>query len=125
MGKRLTCQRCAVSNVYDVPLSEITAPQRDVKCLACGHKFVYGFAPEYVTEAASEFVESNVSDGSFDGAAEAALARERLVRHVVRHAEYADRDRDVLLLHLLGVVDHLADELAAIKRAIDVLTKRK
>lgn len=124
MGKRLTCTRCGADNEYDVPVHEITAPLREVQCRGCGHRFAYGFALEYVTEAEVEPRESRAPDDSFDGAAEAVNARERLVKYVARYAEYADRDRDVLLLHLLDMADHLDHELAAIKRALDVLIKR-
>jgi hypothetical protein len=100
------------------------APQREVRCRPCGHRFVYGYAPEYVTEAERPSEESHASDGIYDGAAEAVLARDRLARHVAKHREYADRDRDVLLLHLLDMADHLDGELAAIKRSLDVVAKR-
>jgi len=43
---------------------------------------------------------------------------------VTRYTAYHDRDRDILLLHLLDMADRLDDELATIKRTLDVLTKR-
>ena len=42
----------------------------------------------------------------------------------MQHRDYHDRDRDVLLLHLLDMADHLDHELATIKRTLDVLVKR-
>jgi hypothetical protein len=77
-----------------------------------------------VTEAEPEPHESRAADDPFDGAAEAVKARDRLVKYVARYPEYADRDRDVLLLYLLDMTDHVDHELAGIKRAIDVLIKR-
>ena len=106
-------------------MNEAMAPQREVRCRPCGQLFIYGFAPEYVTEAdrAPEDLRSAV-DTSYDHAAEVVMARDRLARHVMQHREYADRDRDVLLLQLLDMVDHVDDDLASIKRAIDVIGKR-
>lgn len=37
---------------------------------------------------------------------------------------YADRDRDVLLLHLADMADHLDQELAVIKHVLDAIVKR-
>lgn len=56
--------------------------------------------------------------------AEASIAKERLMRHVMQYRDYHDRDRDVLLLHLLDMGDRLDHELVAIKRMLDVLVKR-
>lgn len=124
MGKRLTCPRCGVSNEYDVPVNEVTATLRQIPCRGCGHRFNYGFKPEYVTEAEPEIREERTPAEPYDSAAEAETARERLTWHVVQYRDYHDRDRDVLLLHLLSMVDHLDHELGAIKRVLDVLTKR-
>ena len=77
----------------------------------------------YVTEA-EEPRDQRTPNEPYDSATEAVLARDRLARHVVRFTEYHDRDRDILLLHLLDVADHLGEELSAIKRMIDVLVKR-
>ena len=52
------------------------------------------------------------------------MARERLARYVARYPEYADRDRDLLLLYLLDAVDHVDHEIAAVKRTLDVVVKR-
>ena len=52
------------------------------------------------------------------------LKKAGLTRHVMQHRDYHDRDRDVLLLHLLDMADHLDHELATIKRTLDVLVKR-
>jgi hypothetical protein len=121
--KRLPCTRCHAANDYDVPANEAMAPQRDVKCRACGHHFVYGFAPELVTE-----VERPPRDvetpPDLDLAAETTRARERLERHIERYPEYVDRDRDILLLHQIDQADHLANELAALRRTLDVIAKR-
>lgn len=123
MAKRLTCPRCAASAEYDVPPNEAMAPQRAVKCRPCGHRFIYGFAPEYVTEADREPEESR-TPAAYDLAAEIVIAREHLTRHVMQDLHYADRDRDVLLLHLVDMADHLDQELAAVKRVLDVIVKR-
>src|SRR5690242_14566656 len=109
MGKRLTCPRCGASAEYDVPMAEAMAPQREVKCRPCGHRFVYGFAAEYVTEAEREPEEPTRAAAAYDDALEVTLARDRLVRHVMQHREYADRDRDVLLLHLLDLADQIGE----------------
>lgn len=125
MGKRLSCPRCGASAEYDVPAAEAMAPQREVRCRPCGHRFVYGFAAEYVTETERAPEEAFATrSASYDSSAEVAISRERLSRHVMQHREYADRDRDVLLLHLLDMADHLGGELSAIKRILDVLAKR-
>lgn len=42
----------------------------------------------------------------------------------MQHRDYHDRDRDVLLLHLIDMADHLDHELSTIKRTLDVLVKR-
>jgi predicted Zn finger-like uncharacterized protein len=123
MGKRLSCPSCHASADYDVPMNEAMATQREVKCRSCGHRFVYGFAAEYVTEAEREPAEPHTSL-VYDSAAEALIARDRLARHVMSNPQYADRDRDVLLLHLIDRADHIDAELSAIKRVIDVLAKR-
>ena len=122
MGKRLTCPRCGAASEYDVPSREVTASLQKVPCRACGHRFDYGYRPEYVTEA--EPAHERSAAEPYDSSIEFADARERLGRHVMEHRQYHDRDRDVLLLHLLDVADHLGDELAAIKRVLDVLAKR-
>jgi hypothetical protein len=124
MGKRLTCPRCGASNKCDVPANGVTATLRPVPCRACGHRFNYGFKPEYVTEAEPEPHQERSPEEPYDSSVEAVIAKERLTRHVMQHREYHDRDRDVLLLHLLDMADHLDNELAAIKRVLDVLTKR-
>ena len=124
MGKRLTCSRCGVSNEYGVPANEVTATLRQVACRACGHRFDYGFKPEYVTEAEPAPREDRPANEPYDSAVEPTIARERLTRYVMQHREYHDRDRDVLLLHLLDMTDHLDHELAAIKRVLDVFVKR-
>lgn len=124
MGKRLTCPLCGVENEHDVPLREAMAPQREVACRACGRRFVYGFAPEYVTEREPIPQEMRSPDAPYDGALEVGMARDRLTRHVMRHREYHDRDRDILLLHLLDMIDHLDEALSGIKRVVDVIAKR-
>jgi uncharacterized Zn finger protein (UPF0148 family) len=124
MGKRLTCPRCNVGNEYTVPLLEKSAPLRDVRCRACGHRFSYGFSPEYVTEADVEPQERRSPDEPYDAATETVAARERLSRHVVRYPEYHDRDRDLLLLHLLDMGDRIDNELSSIKRMLEVIVKR-
>ena len=124
MGKRLTCPRCGASNEYEVPANEVTAALRQVPCRGCGHRFNYGFKPEYVTEAEAPSCEERRADEPYDSAVEVMNARARLERHVMQHRDYHDRDRDVLLLRLVDMSDHLDTELAAIKRAIDVFTKR-
>lgn len=123
-GKRLTCPRCGSSNEYDVPANEVTATLRPIPCRACGHRFDYGFRPEYVTEAEPEPREERSPHEPYDSAVEALHAKERLTRHVMQYRDYHDRDRDVLLLSLIDMIDHLDHELAAIKRTLDVLTKR-
>ena len=124
MGKRLTCPRCGVGNEYDVPANEVTASLQQIPCRACGHRFGYGFKPEYVTEAEAEPREERSPHAPYDSSVEALIAKERLTRHVMQHRDYHDRDRDVLLLHLLDMAAHLDDDLATIKRTLDVLTKR-
>jgi DNA-directed RNA polymerase subunit RPC12/RpoP len=121
--KRLTCSRCHAANDYDVPTNEAMAPQRDVKCRGCGHHFIYGFAPELVTEAErpARDLEAPID---LDLAAEAVRARERLERHLARHPEYADRDRDILLLYQIDQVDQLSRDLTALRRTLDVIAKR-
>ena len=123
VGKRLTCPRCTASNDYEVPANEVTATLRQVACRACGHRFGYGFKPEYVTETEPEPRERSHAE-PYDSSLEVANAKERLKRHVMQHREYHDRDRDVLLLHLIDMTYHLEQELAAIKRALDVIIKR-
>ncbi len=126
MGKRLTCPRCQAVNEYDVPPIEATVPLREVRCRPCGHRFNYGFAPEYVTAPDPELTELGAAQpaNDLDIGAEVSFSRDRLARHVARHAEYHDRDRDILLLHLVDMADHLDHELSSIKRAIDVISKR-
>jgi hypothetical protein len=80
--------------------------------------------PEYVTEADSELPERRGPGEPFDSAAETVVARERLTQHVTRHTEYHDRDRDILLLHLLDMADRLDHELSSVKRVLDVIVKR-
>ena len=123
MGKRLTCPRCGVANEYDVPANEVTATLRQVACRACGHRFGYGFKPEYVTEAEPEIRERSPAE-PYDSSVEGVNAKARLERHVMQHREYHDRDRDVLLLHLIDMTYHLDHELGSIKRILDVLVKR-
>lgn len=123
MGKRLTCPRCGVGNEYDVPPNEVTATLRQVACRACGHRFGYGFKAEYVTEAEPEPRERSQPE-PYDSSTEVASAKERLERHVMQHREYHDRDRDVLLLHLIDMTYHLDQALGGVKRALDVLIKR-
>jgi hypothetical protein len=127
MGKQLTCPRCRAVNAYDVPVLESSAPLRKVPCRSCGHRFDYGFRAEYVTEpeaALSELGSQRTSDGPLDLATEVAVARERLAQHVIRHVDYHDRDRDVLLLYVADMADRLDNELATIKRTLDVIVKR-
>ena len=124
MGKRLTCPRCGVGNEYDVPANEVAATLRQIPCRGCGHRFDYGFKPEYVTEAEPAPQEERSAHEPYDSSVEPTIARERLTRYVMQHREYHDRDRDVLLLHLLDMADHLDHELTTIKRTIDVLVKR-
>jgi len=107
-----------------VPSNEVTAPLREVKCRSCGHGFSYGFAPEYVIEAELDPHTRPDPDAPIDRATDTAAARDRLSRHVVRYPEYADRDRDVLLLYQLDLADHFEDELKAIRRVLDVIVKR-
>ena len=118
------CPRCAVSNEYEVPANEVTATLQQIPCRACGHRFDYGFKPEYVTEAEADLREDRSHDELYDSSVEAVIAKERLTRHVMQHREYHDRDRDVLLLHLLDMADHLDHELSSIKRVLNVLVKR-
>ena len=127
MGKQLTCPRCRAANEYDVPTIEATAPLREVRCRACGHRFAYGFRPEYVTNPEPELSElgaPRATEAPYDAATEIVNARDRLASHVARHAEYHDRDRDVLLLYLIDMADRLDHELASIKRMLDVIIKR-
>ena len=124
MGKRLTCPRCAVAREYDVPTNEVTATLRQVPCRACGNRFDYGFKPEYVTEVEPPPREERRADDPYDSSVEVVNARESLERHVMQHRDYHDRDRDVLLLHLIGMLDHLDHEIAALKRVLDVVVKR-
>jgi len=125
VDKRLTCPRCGASNEYEVPANEVTATLRKVPCRACGHRFGYGFKPEYVTEAEPEPREERRANEPYDSSVEVVIAKERLERHVMQHRDYHDRDRDVLLLHLVDMAAHLDHELASIKRAIDVFAKRR
>lgn len=122
MGKRLTCTRCGVENEYDVPPNESLATLREVRCRACGHRFTYGFRPEYVTEP--EPREPSAPAEPYDARIETDAARERLTQHVTRHTTYHDRDRDILLLHLLDMADRLDGEIASVKRMLDVFVKR-
>lgn len=125
MGKRLTCPRCGITHEYDVPANEVTAMLREVLCRGCGHRFNYGFKPEYVTEAEPTMPREERSPiEPYDSSVEAVIARECLTRHVMQHRDYHDRDRDVLLLYLLDMTDHLDQELTGIKRVLDVLAKR-
>lgn len=124
MGKRLTCPRCDVTNECDVPLNEVITPQRLVPCRGCGHRFSYGFKPEYVTEAERELHKDRPPAVAYDSAVEVTRAKERLERHVMQHRDYHDRDRDVLLLHLIDMAEHLDQGLSAIKRVVDVLSVR-
>jgi len=121
MGKRLKCPRCTTANDYDVPAQEMTASHREVRCRACGHRFGYGFRPEYVTEDQNK--ERRVTE-PFDDVAQFAAARERLTQYVGRYPEYHDRDRDILLLHLLNMGERLDEELAGIRRTLNVLATR-
>jgi len=103
----------------------VTATLREVSCRACGHRFNYGFKPEYVTEAdPADPREERSPIEPYDSSVETVIARERLTKHVMQHRDYHDRDRDVLLLYLLDMTDHLDTELAAIKRVLDVVAKR-
>ncbi len=122
MGKRLSCTRCGIDNEYDVPANESLATLREVRCRACGHRFTYGFRPEYVTEP--EPHEFRAPEEPFDSGIETDAARARLAQHVTRHTEYHDRDRDILLLHLLDMADRLDGEIASVKRMLDVFSKR-
>lgn len=126
MSKRLTCQHCGAASEYDVPANEVTAPHQEIRCRACGRRFAYGFKPEYVTgpEPPPEEGRPAERDPTYDPAADAVLSRERLARYVEQHRAYHDRDRDVLLLHLIDVAGQIGDELSAIKRVLDVLAKR-
>jgi predicted Zn finger-like uncharacterized protein len=124
MGKRLTCPRCGTGNDYDVPLNEVTAAQRHVPCRSCGHRFVYGFKPEYVTESEAPPREERQPDAAFDSSVEVLRAKERLSRYVMAYPDYHDRDRDIILLHLIDRGDRIDHELAAIKRMLDVFIKR-
>jgi predicted Zn finger-like uncharacterized protein len=122
MGKRLGCPRCGTDNDYDVPANEATTAQRDVRCRKCGHRFTYGFRPEYVTEAEVEPREDRPSAETVDDPTDPAVAlaaRERLARHVARYPDYVYRDRDILLLHSLAMMERLDSELAAVKRMVD------
>ena len=123
MAKRLTCTRCGAGNEYDVPPNEVTATQRDVPCRTCGHRFVCGFKPEYVTEAEPALREEHQPE-VYDSSVEAMRAKERLSRYVMEYRDYHDRDRDVLLLHLIDRSEQRDHELAAIKRMLDVFIKR-
>jgi thioredoxin-like negative regulator of GroEL len=107
-----------------VPAREADASLREVRCRACGHRFGYGFRPEYVTEPESDPQEARAVAEPYDEATETAAALSRLTQHVMRHTEYHDRDRDILLLHLLDAHDQLDNELVSIKRSLDVLIKR-
>lgn len=124
MAKRLTCPHCRVIHDYDVPAREVLAPMRQVRCRGCGKSFNYGFVPEYTTERERTPLEHRSPSSRIDDAIEGSAARERLRQHVARYTEYHDRDRDLLLLQLLDASDHLANELGAIRRAVDVLCKR-
>lgn len=124
MGKRLSCPRCGDQAAHDVPANEAMAPLREIGCRACGHQFPYGFAAEYVTAREPEIREPSAHDDSYDGAAQAVVAREQLTRYVIQHAAYHDRDRDVLLLHLVDMAEHLDQDLLSIKRVLDVIVKR-
>lgn len=124
MGKRLPCPRCQTVSEYDVPANEASAPQREVRCRSCGHRFGYGFRPEYVTEADPEPKQDRAADAPFDLAAEAIAARERLTKYAMRYPDYHDRDRDILLLSLLADVERVDGELASLKRSVDVFAKR-
>ena len=124
MGKRLTCTRCGAGAEYDVPSNEVTATQREVPCRSCGHRFVYGFKPEYVTEAEPDLREERQPAEAYDSSVEVMRAKERLSRYVMEYRDYHDRDRDVLFLHLIDRSEQLDHELAAIKRMLDVFIKR-
>jgi hypothetical protein len=78
------------------------------------------FQPEYVTETERD---ANAPE-PFDYETAAALARDRLLQYMARHAEYLDRDRDLLLLQLLDATERLDDKLATIKRTLDVIVAR-
>lgn len=123
---KLTCPRCASENEHSVPTNEATTLQRDVRCRKCGHRFSYGFLPEYVTEAEPEHRGEARSEAPdhIDDPATAIAVRERLARHVARYTEYVDRDRDILLLHSMAMMERLDSELTSIKRMVDVIAKR-
>jgi hypothetical protein len=81
------------------------------------------FQPEYVTEREQPSGDAAPSE-PLDYETESALARERLLQHVARHAEYPGRDRDLLLLRLLDATERLDERLAGFKRVLDVLAAR-
>lgn len=118
MTKRIVCNRCGSKNEYEPSV------QQDVRCKLCGHHLSYGFHPEYVTEVRVDPQDEGTSFEAIDDPAIALAACERLARHVVRYTEYLDRDRDILLLHMIAMMDRLDSELASIKRMVDVIAKR-
>jgi hypothetical protein len=77
-----------------------------------------------VTEAERELHKDRPPAVAYDSAVEVTRAKERLERHVMQHRDYHDRDRDVLLLHLIDMAEHLDQGLSAIKRVVDVLSVR-
>jgi hypothetical protein len=85
---------------------------------------VYGFKPEYVTEAEPALREERQPAEAYDSSVEVMHAKERLSRHVMQYRDYHDRDRDILLLYLIDRGDRIDHELAAIKRMLDVFIKR-
>ena len=85
---------------------------------------MYGFKPEYVTEAEAPAREDQQPAVTYDSAVEVFRAKDRLARYVMAYPDYHDRDRDILLLHLIDRGDQLDHELAAIKRMLDVFLKR-
>jgi hypothetical protein len=81
------------------------------------------FQPAYVTETERLDGTSETTE-LFDYETAAARARDRLLQYMARHADYAGRDRDLLLLRLMDATERLDDKLAAIKRTLDVLVVR-
>ena len=125
MGKRLMCPSCRAANEYDVPANEPTATLRDVRCRACNHSFPYGFKSEYVTEREPDETRDPTTSDFGDIASLAHGAHDRLARYVDKYTDYHDRDRDILLLHLVEMMQRLDERLSSLHRKLDVLIVRQ
>jgi transcription elongation factor Elf1 len=102
---QLTCTCCLSENSYapEERIGDVHRHGGAARCKACGE--VFNVAAPDDAHALKRHKHREVVE-----------ARVRLLAHVSKHPDYLDRDRDLLLLHLVERIDELHLDLSKITK---------